>query len=189
MPRYQPDALATPANAVTLLRLAITPVAMALIAEQRYDWPTFALWSVLCVSDGVDGYLARWLGTTTSGAFLDPLADKVLVLGALITLVAQGVFFWVWVAIIAVREAAMSAYRFAVAGKGISVPARKSAKLKTVVQQFAVAFAICPWIGERYPEIGRILLVVATIFTVVTGLQYAIDARRRTTSQATANLF
>ena len=58
------------------------------------SWIAFALWFVLCASDGIDGYIARRHGTTRSGAFLDPLADKVLVLGAMFTLVGNGVF-WV----------------------------------------------------------------------------------------------
>ena len=53
------------------------------------SWPAFVLWFVLCATDGIDGFLARRHGTTRSGAFLDPLADKVLVLGAMFTLVAQ----------------------------------------------------------------------------------------------------
>ena len=53
------------------------------------------LWFVFCASDGIDGYIARRHGTTTAGAFLDPLADKVLVLGAMFTLVSTGVFWMV----------------------------------------------------------------------------------------------
>ena len=66
---------------------------------------------MLCASDGIDGFLARRHGTTRSGAFLDPLADKVLVLGAMFTLVGRGVFPIVPVAIIAAREVAISLYR------------------------------------------------------------------------------
>lgn len=179
MPRYQPDALVTPANAVTLLRFALTPVMLGFIADRRLDWPTFGMWFVLCASDGIDGWLARWLGTTTSGAFLDPLADKVLVIGALITLVTQDVFWWVWVALIAFREVGMSVYRSVVARRGISIPARRSAKWKTVVQQFAVAFALLPWVASEWPEVAEATLLVAVALTVVSGLQYAWDGRRR----------
>ena len=64
----------------------------ALITGSEGSWVALALWFVLCASDGIDGYLARRYGTTRSGAFLDPLADKVLVLGAMFTLVGRGVF-------------------------------------------------------------------------------------------------
>ena len=99
---------------------------------------------MLCVSDGVDGYLARRHGTTRSGAFLDPLADKVLVLGAMFTLVGNGVFWIVPVAIIAAREFIISMYRTVVGSKGVSVPASRMAKCKTLAQQLAVGFALLP---------------------------------------------
>ena len=67
------------------------------------------LWIALCVTDGIDGYFARRQGATRSGAFLDPLADKVLVLGAMAALVANDTFWWVPVAIIAVREIGIQA--------------------------------------------------------------------------------
>ena len=103
-----------------------------------------AVWFVLCASDGIDGFLARRHGTTRSGAFLDPLADKVLVLGAMFTLVGEGVFPVVPVAIIAVREVAISLYRTFAGRQGVSVPASRLAKLKTVIQQLAVGFALFP---------------------------------------------
>ena len=104
--------------------------------------------SCCAVTDGVDGYLARRHGTTRSGAFLDPLADKVLVLGAMVALVAKGVFWWLPVALIAVREVGISAYRSLLGRRGISVPARGLAKVKTVVQEVAVGFALLPAHGR-----------------------------------------
>ncbi len=81
---------------------------------------------------------------TSAGAFLDPLADKVLVLGAMFTLVSIGVFWVVPVIIIAARELVISVYRVIVGGRGISVPASKLGKYKTVCQQMAVGFALLP---------------------------------------------
>ena len=101
--------------------------------HNRGSWVAFGLWFVLCGSDGIDGYLARRHGTTTSGAFLDPLADKVLVLGAMFTLVSRDVFWIVPVAIIAGREVGISVYRTFVGAKGVSVPASQMAKWKTLV--------------------------------------------------------
>ena len=86
---------------------------------------------MLAGTDGLDGWLARRQGTTRSGAFLDPLADKVLVLGAMSALVAIDRWWWVPVALIAAREIAISLYRSWVARQGVSVPARPLAKVKT----------------------------------------------------------
>ena len=74
--------------------------------------------SCCALSDGIDGYIARRHGTTRSGAFLDPLADKVLVLGAMFTLVGSDVFWIVPVAIIAARELVISMYRTVVGVEG-----------------------------------------------------------------------
>ena len=117
---------------------------------------------MLCASDGIDGYIARRHGTTRSGAFLDPLADKVLVLGAMFTLVGNGVFWIVPVAIIAVREFVISMYRTVVGSRGVSVPASRMAKNKTLAQQLAVGFALLPltavdatWLWNGVPVAGR----------------------------------
>ena len=141
-----PNALATWANAITVGRLVVSPVMFLVIPDHnRGSWLAFGLWFLLCVSDGIDGYLARRHGTTSSGAFLDPLADKVLVLGAMFTLVTREVFWLLPVALIAGREVVISIYRTFVASKGVSIPASQLAKWKTVFQQLAVGFALWPW--------------------------------------------
>ena len=100
------------ANAITVLRILLSPLVFLAIPEDGSgSWWAFFLWFVLCSSDGIDGYIARRRGPTAAGAFLDPLADKVLVLGAMFTLVAHDVFWWVPVAVIAARELTISAYR------------------------------------------------------------------------------
>ena len=137
-----PNALATWANAITVGRLVVSPIMFLVIPDHnRGSWVAFLLWFVLCVSDGIDGYLARRHGSTASGAFLDPLADKVLVLGAMFTLVTREVFWLLPVALIAGREVVISVYRTFVASKGVSIPASQMAKWKTVFQQLAVGFA------------------------------------------------
>ena len=79
-----PSAVKTWANLVTVARILIAPFMFLLIPDHPGGrWVAFLLWFFLCSSDGIDGYLARRHGATTLGAFLDPLADKVLVLGAM----------------------------------------------------------------------------------------------------------
>jgi len=137
-----------------------------------------ALWIVLAGSDLFDGWLARRHGATRSGAFLDPLADKFMVLGAMAALVAKGVLWWLPVAVIAVREVALSAYRSYVGRRGVSVPARFQAKVKTWIQAIAVGMAIAPVSGDAYRGLMLTVLWAAVALTVVTGVQYLWDGRR-----------
>lgn len=178
VPRFDPSAWVTPANALTVVRMALTPVVLVLMASLRYDLGTFALWFVLCWTDYFDGILARRFGTTRSGAFLDPLADKFMSLGAMVVLVVKGVYAWPWVALIAVREVAITMYRTFVGAKGVSIPARQSAKWKTFTQQSTVGFSIMPWVGMHASWIGQILLIASVVLTLVSGAQYLFDARR-----------
>jgi CDP-diacylglycerol---glycerol-3-phosphate 3-phosphatidyltransferase len=174
---FGPSALATPANAVTIGRVAITPLLLAMILGSGASWPALVLWIVLAGTDGVDGYLARRHGTTRSGAFLDPLADKLLVLGALSALVVKGVFWWLPVAVIAAREVWMSVYRVWVSRGGVSIPARPLAKAKTVFQAVAVGFGLLPVSGAASGP-GLLVLWAAVALTVVTGVQYWLDGRK-----------
>ncbi len=175
-----PDALATWANAITVGRLLLSPLMFLVIPDHnRGSWIAFGLWFVLCVSDGIDGHLARKHGTTSSGAFLDPLADKVLVLGAMFTLVAREMFWIVPVAIIAAREFVISIYRTFAGAKGVSMPASKLAKWKTVVQQLAVGFALWPWFAVDVKWLWVALLWIAVGLSVASGAHYLWYARRR----------
>lgn len=174
--RYGPGALLTPANFITILRLVLSPVLLVMIVKDPTTWVAAGFWTVLAFSDGIDGYLARKHGTTRSGAFLDPLADKVLVLGALFALVAAGRFWVVPVALIAVREVAVSLYRTQLARQGLAVPARTLGKIKTVVQEFAVAAALFPVTGD-YHLAAVVILWAAVALTWVSGAQYLLDGR------------
>ena len=182
-PSFGPSALATPANAVTLLRVLATPVLIALIVAWRASWETMVIWGILSFTDGVDGWIARRQGTTRSGAFLDPLADKVVVLGALVALVAEHIVSWYPVALIAAREVWMSAYRSVMGRRGVSIPARRSAKLKTLAQDVAIGLCLIPPLADQ-----RFVLAtgiwVATGLTLVTGVQYMVDGRRASRSGA-----
>lgn len=173
---FGPSALATPANAITVGRVVALPGLVALIVGTGTEWIALAVWVVLAVTDGADGWVARRQGTTRSGAFLDPLADKVVVLGAMTALVAKGVFWWVPVALIAVREVLVSAYRSYVGKRGISVPARQTAKIKTVVQDVAVAVALVPTASVAWRRGVVVSLWAAVALTVFTGGQYFLDA-------------
>ena len=171
--------IATWANAVTVGRLLLSPLMFWVIPNhQSGSWIACVLWLLFCLSDGIDGWIARRHGVTSAGAFLDPLADKVLVLGAMFTLVSIGVFWVVPVIIIAAREVTISVYRVIVGGRGISVPASKLAKYKTFSQQLAVGFALLPLTAENHPFVANAFLWGAVALTLITGAQYLLDGRQ-----------
>ena len=174
---FGPSAIATPANAVTIGRLVVTPLLLVLIVGTGDSWAAVGLWILLSVTDGLDGWLARRHGATRSGAFLDPLADKVLVLGAMWALVAEGMFWWLPVALVALREVGISVYRSWEGRRGISVPARQWAKVKTVVQDVAVGLALLPLAADD-PEVASFVLWVAVGLTLITGAQYLLDGAK-----------
>jgi CDP-diacylglycerol--glycerol-3-phosphate 3-phosphatidyltransferase len=178
--RFGPDAIRTPANVITIMRLLFTiPVLMMILDGDpgSESWTTFTGWLVLWVTDWLDGWLARRDGTTHWGAFLDPLADKVLVLGGLITLAIRGDFGWVPVIIIAAREVFVSVYRAMAARRGVTMPARMLGKWKANVQFLAVALALFPptagtaWVADA-------ALWVAVGMTVVSGIDLVANSTR-----------
>ena len=176
-PIYGPSALLTPANGVTVARVLVTPLLLVWIVDRGAAWSVETLWLVLSFTDWIDGWLARRQGATRSGAFLDPLADKFLVLGAMAALVHVDAFATVPVVVIAAREVAMSVYRAVVGRRGISIPARRTAKLKTAVQDVAVGLALLPGVGDDHPTVARAVLWVALALTVYTGYEYWNEAR------------
>lgn len=179
---FGPSALATPANLLTVARLVLTIPLLVMVVDTGATWPAVALWVVLCVSDGIDGHLARRQGTTRSGAFLDPLADKVLVLGAMAALVANETFWWLPVAIIAARELSIQAFRSYWGKKGLAVPATGLAKAKTVIQEVAVGFGLLPITATDATWVATTVLWAAVALTLVTGVQYVMAGSRSATT-------
>jgi CDP-diacylglycerol--glycerol-3-phosphate 3-phosphatidyltransferase len=183
---FGPSALLTPANGITVARLLATPALVVMVAVRGPGWVPFFVAFTIGATDGVDGWLARRQGTTRSGAFLDPLADKVVVLSALFVLAAKGEFAWLPVVLVAVREVGMSAYRALAGRRGISIPARTSAKVKTLVQGIAILLALAPPVAT-HRAVLTVAVWVAVAFTVVTGAQYLLDGRRATRAGATSS--
>jgi CDP-diacylglycerol--glycerol-3-phosphate 3-phosphatidyltransferase len=170
-------AIVTWANMVTVGRVLASPFLFALIPDDgRGSYVALVVWIILCSSDGFDGYLARKHGITRSGAFLDPLADKILVLGAMFTLVSRDVLWILPVVIIATREIGVSLYRVFVGSRGVSMPASKTAKVKTVSQQIAVGFALAPFAVVDHRWTFVVLMWVAVALTLLSAGQYAWKA-------------
>jgi CDP-diacylglycerol--glycerol-3-phosphate 3-phosphatidyltransferase len=168
---FGPSAVATPANAITAARLVAAPVMALLIVRDGSGWAAVALWFVLSWTDALDGFVARRHGATRSGAFLDPLADKICVLVAMATLVAVGRWWWLPVGLIAGRELVQTALRSQLGRRGISVPATRLAKVKTLLQDLAVRGALLPWTAGHHSLVQSVLWV-AVVLTLFTGAQY-----------------
>ena len=154
----------------------MAPVLASMILYRNPWWLSFWLGWFLGYTDYLDGRLARRSNPTRVGAFLDPLADKAVVLMAGFALVAIGRFHWLPIALITVREVAIMIYRSYWGRRGLAIPARRSAKYKTLIQGMAIAAALCPaldgalWIADA-------LLWFAVAFTLFSGYQYARDGR------------
>ncbi|HMR94223.1 MAG TPA: CDP-alcohol phosphatidyltransferase family protein [Microthrixaceae bacterium] len=178
---FGPSALLTPANVITVVRLLLAPVAFVLIYEQQSGWLLFGLWIAITASDSLDGYLARRQGTTRSGAFLDPLADKVLALGGLWAMVLAGRFWWLPVVLITVREALISAFRSYWGRKGLAVPASNVAKFKTFLQFSSVSLVVWPW-TTGYTWMADTVLWLAVAVAWISAAQYVQAGSRATTT-------
>ena len=165
------------ANSLTIFRIAAAPLLAGLVLVTNPWWLTFWFGWFLGATDLMDGQLARRAAPTRVGAFLDPLADKVVVLLVGYALVWLDRFHWLPITLIAVREVAIMAYRSSWGRRGLAIPARKSAKYKTFVQGVALAAAMCPPL-DPYPWVADTLLWLAVAFTLFSGLQYALDGRK-----------
>jgi CDP-diacylglycerol--glycerol-3-phosphate 3-phosphatidyltransferase len=176
--KFEASALMTPANAITAVRLLATVPVVLLIVNVGISWVTAAVWIAVASTDFLDGWIARRQGATTSGAFLDPLADKVLVIGALASMAAVALISWWPVVLIAGREVTISVYRSAVARHGVSVPARPLAKLKTAFQDVAIGLILLPPTGLHHRWVGQTLLWVSVALALISGAQYLFDSRR-----------
>ena len=135
-------------NVITIARICSVPVfvGFAFADSDAAAIAAFVIFLAASLSDLVDGYLARrWAISSKFGAFMDPLADKLLVGAALVALVATRSFPWWAAVIIGVREVAVSLLRVRIAREGGSLPASSTAKAKTFVQIVMVCWWLYPW--------------------------------------------
>lgn len=166
---------------LTVARVVAVPVVVVLYA---WDFPNHAYWATMVfvaamATDQLDGWLARRRGTSSQlGKLLDPVADKVLVLAALVMLVAESVAPAWMVALIVVREILVSGLRLAAIERGIVLGARDLGKLKTWTQAVAAAIAGFAAGGAWSEGIAWWSLLVALVATWVSGLDYARMAPR-----------
>ena len=171
-------------NIITMARILFVPLFIWTLVEfsnpeSPMRWISVLTFIIIMASDGVDGAIARKRGLITNlGKLLDPIADKALLGGALVTLSVLGEVSWWVTAIIMVRELGITAYRFVVIRKEV-VAASSGGKLKTIFQGIMVGFVVSPltaWFGDWYLIFESALVLFATLLTVSTGVQYMYAA-------------
>ena len=175
-------------NSITLFRVVLVPVLMVflLVDIPLGDIIALVIFVVAAASDSLDGYIARRRRqTTVMGAFLDPLADKLLVTAALVSLVSlDELSAWVAMVVIA-REFAVSGLRMLSAAQNVVISASKWGKAKTASQMLAVAALIIEprWLDPQWTLGGQkitwYLVMLMLVLTVVSGVIYFVHARRQ----------
>jgi CDP-diacylglycerol---glycerol-3-phosphate 3-phosphatidyltransferase len=166
-------------NALTLLRIVAVPVLVVALLDETPDGDLIAaaVFALAAVTDGLDGYIARrQQSITTFGKLMDPLADKLLVVAALISLVSlDRLAAWAAMVIIA-REFAVTGLRGLAAERGVVIAASWLGKVKTLLQVAAI-FALI--VFEPAPAWADALLYLAVAVTVISGADYFFGLRRR----------
>lgn len=178
------DAVNLP-NLLTMLRIVLIPLALYLIIDGT---PRACFWSgvvytVSAITDFLDGWLARRMGLiSVLGKFLDPLADKLLVISSLTAMVAMGrVPSWAVIIIVA-RELSVTSLRVIAMSEGVEMAASQGGKEKAALQMVAVLFLMVhyPYVVDFGPlavradfnQVGLVLLYVSIFFALTSGGEY-----------------
>jgi CDP-diacylglycerol---glycerol-3-phosphate 3-phosphatidyltransferase len=173
-------------NLLTMLRILAVPVVVVALLDETPNGDTLAavVFALAALTDGLDGYIARSRGAiTTFGKLMDPLADKLLITAALVSLVSlDRLAAWVAMVIIA-REFAITALRAIAAERGIVIAASVLGKVKTVLQ-IAAVFALIAF--DPAPLAVDLLVYAAVAATVISGADYFFGLRRRVEEQRRA---
>jgi CDP-diacylglycerol--glycerol-3-phosphate 3-phosphatidyltransferase len=175
-------------NSISLFRVLMVPVLMVFLLADvpAGDIVALCVFLVASASDWLDGYIARRRHQTSIvGAFLDPLADKLLVTAALVSLVGLGdLSAWVAMVVIA-RELAVTGLRMVAAARGVVISASGWGKIKTVSQMAAIAALIVEprWLKPEWTVWGHkvtwYLVIVMLVLTVLSGFHYFARAYRQ----------
>ncbi len=168
-------------NILTGFRFAVIPVLAILLMVPQHasvEVAAFGVFVVAAVTDFFDGYLARKLGAeTVLGKLLDPLADKVLVITALIMLIPLGKIPAIASLVIISREVIITGLRGLAASSGIIVPAGMLGKIKSTLQYLGVGVLLLPVIITGQYEIGRVLVYISLVMALWSGIDYCYRLR------------
>lgn len=168
------------ANKLTVIRIFLVPIFLMFIAVKGIPYGKLiatAVFIIAALTDKLDGYIARSRNQITRfGKFMDPLADKLLVTAALVSLVEfQIIPTWVAMVIIA-REFAVTGLRSIAAAEGVVIAASWWGKIKTVIQIIAIIFAL---INLNYANIyfttaTKVVMMIALVVTLLSGIDYFV---------------
>ena len=166
----------TTANKITLLRIFMIPVFLVL-AYAGKNAAALVVYILACLSDMADGYIARHYNQITDfGKFMDPLADKMLVLSAMCFFVERGRMPGWALAVVLLREFAVSGMRLVAVEQGRVIAAAWSGKVKTAATMLCLCLMLlfpAPGIGDSAPDfVARISTAVIVLTTVYSGIEY-----------------
>lgn len=158
---------------LTLVRIFAVPLLVALLLTKDHMIVAAFIFLVASLTDLLDGYLARKRGQiTTLGVLLDPVADKLLISAAFISLVQLEIVPAWMVVIIIGREFAVSGLRSIASTQGFTISASELGKIKMVAQVASIALLI---LGHEYPQFrqpGQLALYIVVLFAVVSAIDY-----------------
>ncbi len=181
-------------NRLTLFRVLLIPIIAVslIIIENNWEWGRpyhhllgyIAGWTFVAASitDFLDGYIARKRKiVTVFGSFLDPIADKFLVVTSLILLQGLGRLNLIWVIILVIREMYITSLRLLAKERGLAVPVGTLGKWKTAFQMVGIPFLMAydyPW-GIPMPTLGTVFIVLAAIFSTYSALEYSVNLYKK----------
>lgn len=153
----------TTANKITVFRICLIPVFLILLYADASHW-ALAVFLIACLSDTADGYIARHYNQVTDfGKFMDPLADKMLVLSAMCAFIEAGRMSGWAVAVVLFREFAVSGMRLIAAEQGRVIAAAWSGKVKTTVTMLALALMLAVSYSRKLDLICTVLILITTV--------------------------
>jgi len=166
-------------NSLTLFRIFLVPFLVVVLLTKWSDWVGLGIFLVAAVTDFFDGYFARRLNKTTRlGALLDPIADKLLMSAAFISLVELGLARAWMIVIIIGREFAVSGLRSIAAQQGFTIAASPLGKTKTVMQVIAISLLIVAYELGEFRFTSEIALWLVMVFALVSGIDYFVKFAR-----------
>lgn len=172
------------ANKLTLLRILMIPVFLIIILTNWIPEPQKRLIAVIIfalasLTDTLDGYIARSKNMiTTFGKFMDPLADKLLVTSALISLVQLGnLSAWIVIIIIS-REFIITGFRLVAASKGIVIAAGWWGKIKTITQMLMIIIVLLNINVHIFIITEKLFIALSVIFTIISGIDYILKNKQ-----------